>query len=254
MDVGRAALDRVGQDQVHQPDDRRLFGGGLQLGEVDLLLVLQELEVLLVLLLREVVHDLLELEGMDGAVVPVDRLLDGDFAGDYRLHVVAGHELDVVHGEHVGRVHHGDGQGGAGAADRHDQIFLRHLARDELHDRVIDLDLREVDGGHAVLLGEDAGDVLFFDEPELDEVQAELAAVGLLIFQGLLELLRSEKPGLDQHLAQLDRHSGPHREFADGAPLSQSQILEYGVTNYVREQFMSSDSRKYAYKDLTPRP
>src|SRR3989442_3225924 len=39
----------------------------------------------------------------------------------------------------------------------------------------------------------------------------------------------------------------------DGASCVSMRILEYGVTNYVPEQFLSSDSWKYDYKDLTDR-
>src|SRR6266850_2319575 len=39
----------------------------------------------------------------------------------------------------------------------------------------------------------------------------------------------------------------------DGAPCVITRRLEYGVTNYVPEQFLSRDSRKYGYKDLTDR-
>ena len=56
----------------------------------------------------------------------------------------------------------------------------------ELDDHRIDLELGEVDGGNAVLLAEQRGDLLVLDEPHLDEVEAELPPVGLLMVQGLL--------------------------------------------------------------------
>ena len=70
----------------------------------------------------------------------------------------------------------------------------------------IDLELREVDGRHAVLLGEQRGDLLVLDEPELDEVEPELAPVGLLIAQRLLQLGRRNALFLEQQLTNADGH------------------------------------------------
>ena len=55
----------------------------------------------------------------------------------------------------------------------------------------IDLELREVDRRNAVLLAEQGGDLLVLDEAQLDEVEAELPPIGLLMVQGLLQLLRA---------------------------------------------------------------
>ena len=139
-------------------------------------------------------------------VVARDRVGDRRLRRDDRLDVVARHELDVVHGEHVGRVGHRDRQRRAGAAERDDLVLLRGLGRDQLDDRGIDLELRQIDRGHAVLLGEQSGDLLVLDEAELDEIEAELAAVGLLIVQRLLQLGRSDALLLQQQLADADRH------------------------------------------------
>ena len=80
-----------------------------------------------------------------GRVVARDRVGDRRLGRDHRLDVVARHELDVVHGEHVGRVGHRDRQRRAGAAERDDLVLLRGLRRDQLDDRRIDLELRQVD-------------------------------------------------------------------------------------------------------------
>ena len=63
------------------------------------------------------------------------------FRGDHRLDVVARHELDVVHGEDVGRIGHRDRQRRAGAAERDDLVLLRGLGRDQLDDRRVDVEL-----------------------------------------------------------------------------------------------------------------
>ena len=70
----------------------------------------------------------------------------------------------------------------------------------------IDLELREVDGGDAVLLAEERRDLLVLDEPHLDEVEAELPPAGLLMVQGLLELIRGDALLLEEELANADGH------------------------------------------------
>ena len=79
-------------------------------------------------------------------------------------------------------------------------------AGNQLDDRRIDLELREVDRRNAVLLAEQGGDLLVLDEPHLDEVVAKLAPAGLLMVQGLLELLRSDAFLLQQELADANGH------------------------------------------------
>ena len=57
VDVARAALDRVGQDQVHQLDDGSFLGRAFQLGEVHFLFLGGEFQVR-VFLAGEVLHHL----------------------------------------------------------------------------------------------------------------------------------------------------------------------------------------------------
>ena len=114
--------------------------------------------------------------------------------------------------------------------------LLRGLGGNQLDDRRVDLELREVDRGNAVLLAEQGGDLFVLDEAELDEVDAELAAVGLLIVQRLLQLRRRDALFFEQQLADADGHrvrpcgkrlrlSGP---ATDAAP-SACYRLERGV-------------------------
>ena len=90
------------------------------------------------------------------------------FGRDHRLDVVARHELDVVHGEDVRRIGHGDGDRGAGLVDREDVVFAGHVAGDQLDDGGVDLEMHEVDRRHAELLRQAFRDVFFGDESELD--------------------------------------------------------------------------------------
>ena len=70
----------------------------------------------------------------------------------------------------------------------------------------VDVELREIDRGDPVLLAEQRGDLFVLDEAELDEVEAELAAVGLLVVQRILQLGRSDALLFEQQLANADGH------------------------------------------------
>jgi len=208
VDVGSRALDGVGDEQVHQLDDGRFLAGALKLVHIHLFLFFLDLEVEFVLLLLngELVIHLLQLDGVRRAVVFLDRPGDGALRGDHRLDIEARHELDVVHGEHVGRVRHRDRQRGARAAERENLVLLRGLGGNKLDDRLVDLEGRQVDGRNVVLTAEEADDLVVGDVPELHEVHPELAPVRLLVVQGLLELLRGDPLLLQQEFANPDRH------------------------------------------------
>ena len=141
-----------------------------------------------------------------GRVVPRDRFDHRRLGRDDRLDVVAGHELDVVHREDVGRIRHRDRQRRACAAQRNDLVLLRRLGGNQLDDGRVDLELREVDRRHAVLLAQQRRDLLVLDDPQLDEVEAELPPVGLLMVQGLLELLGGDAFLLQQEFANANGH------------------------------------------------
>ena len=61
MNVGRAAFDGVGENQVHQLDDRRFFGTFGKRFDVELFFIFEDFEVGALRLLQ-VLHDLLQLE------------------------------------------------------------------------------------------------------------------------------------------------------------------------------------------------
>jgi hypothetical protein len=144
-----------------------------------------------------------------GRVVLFDRVGDRGFGGDHRFDRVSGHELDVVHREHVGRIGHRDRERAAGAAEGDDLILARGVGGNELDDGRVDLELREVDGGDAVLLAEQRGDLIVLDEAHLDEVVAELSPVGFLLGQGLAQLLRGDQFLLEKELAYTNSHETP---------------------------------------------
>jgi hypothetical protein len=151
------------------------------------------------------------------AVVGLDCLDDRRFRRDHRFDVVARHELDVVHGEDVGRIGHRDRQRGAGARERDDLILLRGLRRHELDDAGVDLKLSEGDGRNAVLLAEERGDLLVFHISELDQIEAELPPILALIVQRLLKLLWCDALLLEEKLSDPDCHRMLERPLLESA-------------------------------------
>ena len=117
-------------------------------------------------------------------------------------------------------IRHRDRQRRAGAAQRDDLVLLRGVGGNQLDDGRVDLELREVDRGNAVLLAEERGDLLVLDEAQLDEVVAELPPVGLLMVQGLLELLRGDALLLEKKLANANRHESSRCYLSESATLS----------------------------------
>src|SRR6476661_4035424 len=77
------------------------------------------------------------------------------------------------------------------APERLNLILLSGVGGNELDDGRVELELWQVDGRDAVLLAQEGRDLHVLDKAHLDEVVAELPPVGLLVIEGLLELLRS---------------------------------------------------------------
>ena len=84
--------------------------------------------------------------------------------------------------------------------------FCAVSAGNQLDDGRVDLELRERDRRHAVLLAEERGDLLVLDVAELDQVEAELAPVLALIVQRLLELLGRDALLFEKQLADANGH------------------------------------------------
>ena len=85
---------------------------------------------------------------------PREQRFDVVFGGDRDLTVEAGGDLDVVGGEHVGRVGGGDEQRvGVDVADRDSLVAARHRHREERRGGDIDLVDGEVDVVEPVALG-----------------------------------------------------------------------------------------------------
>ena len=136
----------------------------------------------------------------------VDRLAQRDLGGHDRFDVVARHELDVVHGEHVGRVAHRDRQRRAGFVHGQDTVLAGHLARHDLDDRGVDLEVGEIDGRDAELLGERLGDVALRDRSDADEGFADLPALLTLELQGGFELVLRDQLLFEEKISEFYGH------------------------------------------------
>ena len=72
-----------------------------------------------------------ELDLARASVVLRDRLLNASFGDDDGFDVQAGHELDVVESEYVGRIDHRERERGADARQGKHKVLLRNFLRDE---------------------------------------------------------------------------------------------------------------------------
>ena len=143
VNVAGSALDRIGEHQVHELDDGSFVGSLLKLLELHFLLFRLDLDVARVADIVHRRHHRLQLFFFRSAVGFVDALDDGAFRSHHRLDVEAGHELDVVHGEDVGGIDHGDGERRAHAAERQNLIALGGFVWNQLDDGGIDFESKK---------------------------------------------------------------------------------------------------------------
>ncbi len=189
VNIARAALDRIRQDQIDKLDDRRFVGRLFQRRGVQLRFVGRQLQFFV--LGNEVLHQVAEFFAVRGrsAIAARYRLGNRRFGRDDRLHVEARHELYVVHREDVRRVGHRNRQHRAHTRQRHNLIAQRRILWNEANDIGIDFVIFQVDGGHAVLARKHTGDVVIGDEAQFCQAASQLAAVGALKFERLLQLV-----------------------------------------------------------------
>ena len=181
VNVAGAALDGIGQHHVHQLDDGSFVGRLLQFLQVRFLALRSAPR-------RSAaspsvvhrLHDLLEIFLFGSAVGLIDALDDGAFRGHDRLDVEAGHELDIVHGEDVGGIDHGDGERSADAAERQYLIAFRGFVGNQLDDGGIDFKIGKIDRGHAILAGDKVRDSSSERKPNFTSAEASRRASLLL--------------------------------------------------------------------------
>ena len=162
--------------------------------DVDVVRVVDEVDVGVV----EVPHHLFERGGL--VVVLLDGAPDRLLGRDHGLDVVSGEELDVVERKNVGRVGGRQDQRRAGPVHGDHGVLDRDLLRDQLDHRRLDLELVEIDRGHAVLLGDEVGELVLVEEAELGDLRAEPSALRAGLLTRLAQLLRAEEILLDEKL------------------------------------------------------
>ncbi len=132
----------------------------------------------------------------------MDCFADGGLRRHHRLHVEAGHKLDIVHREDVGRIGHRDRERRSHARKRHNLIADCGFLRDKLDNGWIDFVELQIDRRDAVLPGKHCGDVFIAYNSHLDEARAQPAPVLFLIVEGLLELIRGDQAVFDENFAE----------------------------------------------------
>lgn len=144
------------------------------------------------------------LDGVSSTLVPV-KLHDG--AVD---RILGGHHGDdpstcrrtrLFLGDEVHRVAHGQVDLVGGGLDGHDAVLLRHVLGHHLRELGGKRHAGEVDEVDSKLHLERFDELLFRDEPMLDEDLAEAFAAALLKLEGLSELVGRDIPVLAQHIA-----------------------------------------------------
>jgi hypothetical protein len=194
MDVRRPFGDRLGDEEVHHLDDGALLDG-------------RRAELLEVQVLLDG-HRCLRghlLDGLVGPAVLSDRLLDVGGGRHDGLHFHTGDGPDVVQGEEVARVRHGDHQLRVLVPDRDRAVAAGDGLRDECAGRSVDHVVAEVDEVEAYLARQRAHEVDLSDHPELDEHPSEeLSGLGPAL-DGAFEVGRGDEPGFDEDLPELFR-------------------------------------------------
>ena len=133
MDVASAALECVREYQVDQLYNRGFVRGLLEVSKCQLFRIALQFDVGLVHI-GDRLHHLIEVLFLSGPVRLFNSFQNGSFRSHHRLNVEAGHELDIVHGEHIGGINHGNRERGAYSAQRKNLISLGSFVRDQLDD------------------------------------------------------------------------------------------------------------------------
>ena len=194
VDVGGARLERVGDEQVHEPDHRRLGREVLQLLHVGVERELVDA--------RLDVADDLAVRRLAAAVQTLERGFELGRDRDHRAHCAAGHHLEGVDRVRVGRVGHRERQLGLVLAHRQRARLAQEARRDALlEDRELGIAGR-VDQRQRELRRQRLGDVALRDDAQRDQQRAELLAAVLLQAQRALEVRGVELAAFDQDFAE----------------------------------------------------
>ena len=141
VDVRRTELDRLGDDRVHQLDDRRVLGGLAQVDDLG--------GIVLVLLLDGLLDRVVE------AIELGDERRDVLARGDRGADLETGHDRHVVDREYVGRVGHHDQQRPfVDERHGHGVVAFRGRGRDQVGRPHVDVEDVQVQMIEPVALGD----------------------------------------------------------------------------------------------------
>src|SRR2546426_739598 len=188
VDVRGLGIDGVLDQEVHEPDDRRLERHVAEV--VDVLLARAGTLVL------DALDDPLERRGR-AVVRPVDGLSDRLRGADDHLHPEPRELAEIVQDDRVQRVGDGDGQEAVLDADGAHRVLTEVLRREGLDDGERRRELVAGQVGEILLFGERAQYVLALDGAELHERLAHALTGRLCAGERLLDNVRSGQPFLD---------------------------------------------------------
>ena len=193
VDVRRARVERIGDDQRHHAYHRRFGGEILQLLDVGV-----EGKVIALL---DVAQDLAE-RRFARAIQPLERRLELHRNRDLRSHLATGDHLECVDRVLVSRVGHRQRQLGFVFGERQRARFAQESRRYTLlEDRKLGVASR-FDQRQSKLIGQRLRHVALGDHAERDQQHAELLAGVLLNAQGAVQPGDIELAALDQDLAE----------------------------------------------------
>ena len=191
------ALHRVDQHPVDQLDHRRVFD--LRLGGDFLLRLLHHLDVFARGL--HVLEEALQLLLIVGVML-LDQVPQGELAREHREEIEPGDELEIFQQAVVGRIGHGDGEGTALPLERKNHRLGRQVGRHQLDDLGIDFEAGKIHRRHAILPGQELGDLQLGHQPQLDQDVAKPMLARLLLDEGLRQLLPRDQPLAEQDLTE----------------------------------------------------
>ena len=169
VDVGGALGHGLGEDAVDELDHRRVLGARLHVADLG-----ERFVLFLLVLPRSMIASATVLCSVPSRASSASTSL---FGGDGDVAVEAGGDLDVVDGEHVGRVGGRDQQRVlVDVADRHRLVAARHRHREQGRRGDVDAVDGEVDVVEAVALGGRPRELVLVDRALLEQQRLRRAA------------------------------------------------------------------------------
>ncbi len=186
--VGRARLDRVGDDRAHELDGRGVVGGGFERVRDLLVGIRLDLEVVV-----EVGLEVVDASQQDVEVLARD---------DDRLDAHVGEHREVVEREHIRRIGHRDEQDLVAVADRHGVQAPQRGSGHEVQSRDVRPQRLEADVLQAEALGDGDRELVGCQRGDLDQHLAHRTARGAGVGDGLLDGLAVAQAEAYEHVAE----------------------------------------------------